>query len=130
MNMAGQRQIYQRAVAVNVLLLAGVMTTIIGAIGSNREAGQVYTTRSSSESWQQLPDTIASENGSDISHLRLMVGEQKLLGALVMVDQKISGPLREMINAQVDIISIRRQLLEFNAHLGQSVMDYWLMTKG
>jgi len=130
MNMAGQKQIYRRTVAVNVLLLAGVMTTIIGAIGSNREGGQPYTTRGSSESWQQLPDTIASENGTDISHLRLMVGEEKLLGALVMGDQKISGPLREMINAQVDITPIRRQLLQSDAQLGQSVIDFWLKTKG
>ncbi len=130
MNMAGQKQVYRRTVAVNVLLLAGVMTTIIGAIGSKREAGQAYTTRGSSESWQQSPDTIASENGTDISHLRLMVGEEKLLGALVMGDQKISGPLREMINAQVDITPIRRQLLKPDAQLGQSVIDFWLKSKG
>jgi len=130
MNMAGQKQIYRRTVSVNVLLLAGVMTTIIGAIGSKREVGLAYTTRGSSESWQQLPDTIVSENGTDISHLRLMVGEEKLLGALVMGDQKISAPLREMINTQVDITPIRSQLLKSDAQLGQSVMDYWLKTKG
>jgi NAD(P)H-nitrite reductase len=129
MNMAGQRQIYRRTVAVNVLLLAGMMTTIIGAIGSKREQGQVYTTRGSSESWQQLPGTIATENGTDASHVRLMVGEQKLLGALVMGDQKISRPLRDMINAQVDITPIRMQLLKSNAQLEQSVMDYWLKIK-
>jgi NAD(P)H-nitrite reductase len=129
MNMAGQRQIYRRTVAVNVLLLAGMMTTIIGAIGSKREQGQVYTTRGSSECWQQLPGTIATENGTDASHVRLMVGEQKLLGALVMGDQKISRPLRDMINAQVDITPIRMQLLKSNAQLEQSVMDYWLKIK-
>ena len=130
MNMTGQRQVYKRTVAVNVLLLAGVMTTIIGAIGSNREEGPVYSTRGSSESWQQLPNTIATENGTEISHVRLMVGERCLLGALVMGDQKISKPLREMINAQVDITPIRMQLLKSDARLGQSVMDYWLKAKG
>jgi NAD(P)H-nitrite reductase large subunit len=130
MNMAGQKQVYRRTVAVNVLLMAGVMTTIIGAIGSSREAGQVYSARGSSESWQQLPGTIASENGNEVSHLRLMVGEYNLLGAVVMGDQKISGPLREMINTQVDITPIRQQLLESNAQLGQTVIDYWLKTKG
>jgi NAD(P)H-nitrite reductase large subunit len=128
-NMAGQRQVYRRTVAVNVLLLGGIMTTIIGAIGSKREEGPVYTSRGSSETWQQLPNTIATENGSEISHVRLMVGEQNLLGALVMGDQKISKPLKEMINAQVDITPIRTQLLQSNARLGQSVMEYWLKTK-
>jgi NADPH-dependent 2,4-dienoyl-CoA reductase/sulfur reductase-like enzyme len=129
-NMAGQREFYRRTIATNVLKLAGVMTTIIGAIGSGRDEGQAYTTRGSSETWQQLPNTIASESGTDVSHLRLIVGEQKLLGALVMGDQKISRPLRDLITAQVDITPIRKQLLQSSAQLGQFVMDYWIKTKG
>ena len=45
-----------------MLRLAGVMTTIIGSIGSGRDEGPVYTTRGSSETWQQLPNTIAAES--------------------------------------------------------------------
>jgi NAD(P)H-nitrite reductase large subunit len=129
-NMTGKKEIYRRTVATNVLLLAGVMTTIIGAIGSGRDEGQVYTMRGSSETWQKLPNTIASESGTDVSHLRLVVGEQRLLGALVMGDQRLSRPLRDLINAQVDISPIRNQLLQPNAQPGQSVMDFWLKTKG
>jgi hypothetical protein len=105
------------------------MTTIIGAIGSGRDEGPVYTTRGSSETWQQLPNTIATQTGTKESHLRLMVGERSLLGALVMGDQKISQPLREMINGRVDITPIKPQLLQSDARLGQSVMDFWIKTK-
>jgi NAD(P)H-nitrite reductase large subunit len=129
LNMAGQNQMYQRTVATNVLRLAGVMTTIIGSIGSGRDDGQVYTTRGSSETWQQLPNTIASESSTEVSQLRLMVGEKVLLGALVMGDQKISRPLREMINDHVDITPIRDQLLQSSAQMGQFVMDYWIKAK-
>jgi NAD(P)H-nitrite reductase large subunit len=130
MNMSGQRQVYHRTVAVNVLRLAGVMTTIIGAIGSGRDDdGQVYTARGSSETWLQLPNTLAMESGNELSHVRLMVGEQNLLGALVMGDQKISRPLREMVNARVDISPIRMQLLKSGAPLGQIVIDFWIKTK-
>jgi NADPH-dependent 2,4-dienoyl-CoA reductase/sulfur reductase-like enzyme len=129
MNMTGQKEPYKRSVAVNVLLLAGIMTTIIGAIGSGRDEGPVYTTRGSSETWQQLPNTIATQTGTKESHLRLMVGERSLLGALVMGDQKISQPLREMINGRVDITPIKPQLLQSDARLGQSVMDFWIKTK-
>jgi len=129
MNMAGQNQIYQRTVATNVLRLAGVMTTIIGAIGTGRDDSQVYTTRGSSETWHQLPNTFAAETGTGVSQLRLVVGEQTLLGGLVMGDQKISRPLRELINNQVDITPIRDHLLQSSAELGQFVMDYWLKTK-
>jgi len=128
-NMTGQTQIYQRTVATNVLCLAGVMTTIIGAIGSGRDEGQVFTTRGSSETWQQLPNTITTETGTAVSQLRLMVGEQTLLGALVMGDQRISRPLRELINNQVNISPIRDQILHSRAELGQFVMDYWIKTR-
>jgi NADPH-dependent 2,4-dienoyl-CoA reductase/sulfur reductase-like enzyme len=129
-NMVGIKQTYQRKVAMNVLLLSGVMTTIIGTIGSGREEGQTYTSRGSSETWQQLPNTIASESGTNKGHLRLMVGEQTLLGAVVMGDQKISKPLREMINTRMDITPIREQLLHASDQLGQFVMDFWLSNRG
>ena len=129
LNMAGQKQLYQRTVAINVLLLAGVMTTIIGAIGNGRDEGPTYTTRGSSETWQQLPNTIATESGTNVSHLRLMVGEQTLLGALVMGDQKLSRPIYELIKNQVDITPIRDQLLKSNAELGQCIIDYWIKFK-
>ena len=130
MNMAGQQQAYRRTVAVNVLRLAGMMTTIIGAIGSGRDEGEVYTTRGSSETWLQLPNTLAMETGSELSHVRLMVGEQALLGALVMGDQKMSRPLRDMVNARTDISPIRMELLKSGAPLGQIVIDFWIRTKG
>ncbi len=129
LNMAGQVEIYQRTVAVNVLLLGNIMTTIIGAIGSGRDEGPVYTTRGSSETWLQLPNTLATESSTDVSHLRLMVGEKTILGALVMGDQKIARPIRELINNQVDISPIRAQLLNASAELGQSVMDFWMKTR-
>jgi len=39
-----------------------------------------YTTRGSSETWQQLPNTIATQTGTKESHLRLMVGERSITG--------------------------------------------------
>ncbi len=129
LNMFGKNQIYERTIAINVLRLAGVMTTLIGSIGSGRDEGPVYTTRGSSESWQQLPNTLAAESIMDESQLRLILGEHRLLGAVVMGDQKISRPIRELVNDQVDITPIREQLLQSGPQLGQMVMDYWAKTK-
>jgi hypothetical protein len=126
--MTGRRSIYKRKVAVNVLRLAGVMTTIIGAVGSGVDDDLVSVARGSSETWQQLPNTIALESNSDVNHVRLMVGEQTLLGAMVMGEQKLSLPLQEIISSKVDITSIRR-LLQPGAPLGQIVMDFWASTK-
>jgi NAD(P)H-nitrite reductase large subunit len=130
MNMAGQSQSYQRKVAINVLRLAGVMTTIIGAIGSGREEGDIYTTRGSSETWRQLlPNTLASESDTEVGHLRLVVSGDNLLGAVLMGNQKISRPLYDLVNNRVDITPIRKQLLASTPQLGQTILDYWMKTK-
>ena len=125
LNMAGKQTPYYRSVAVNVVRLAGVMIAIIGAVGSGHDEDLVSVARGSSETWVQLPNTIAMENGNELGHLRLMVGERTLLGALVMGDQKLSLPLQEMISAQTDITSIRSKLLQSSDMLGQIIMDFW-----
>ncbi len=124
-NMAGQRHAYDRKVAVNVLRLAGLMLTIIGAVGSGHDEDLVSVARGSSETWLQLPNTIAMESGADTNHVRLMIGEHTLLGALVIGEQKISLPLQEMIQKQVDITPVRALLLQPGAQVGHIVMDYW-----
>jgi len=128
-NMTGQHQAYPRTVSVNVLKMGGVMTSIIGSIGTGRDEGPVYTTRGSSETWKQLPNTIATELSTGISNIRLILGQQKLFGAIILGDQKISRQLKEMINDQVDITPIHDQLLQPGPQLGKVIMDYWVKTK-
>jgi len=127
-NMTGRRSTYKRKVAVNVLRLAGVMTTIIGAVGSGVDDDLVSVARGSSETWQQLPNTISLESGTDVNHMRLMIGEQTLLGAMVMGEQKLSLPLQDIISSRVDITPVRH-LLKRGAPLGQIVMDFWSTIK-
>jgi NAD(P)H-nitrite reductase large subunit len=127
-NMAGENHAYQRTLAINVVRLAGIMTTIIGAVGSGIDKDLVSVARGSSETWIQLPNTIAMESSTDLNHLRLMIGERTLLGAVVMGDQKLSLPLQELISAGTDITPIRN-LLQPDAHLGQVLMDFWMNTK-
>jgi NAD(P)H-nitrite reductase large subunit len=115
-NMAGKKQPYYRSAAVNVVRLAEVMITIIGGVGSGHDDDLVSMARGSSETWLQLPNTIA---------MRLMVGERTLLGALVLGDQKLSLPLQEMVARQIDITSIRSKLLQSGDTLGQIIMDFW-----
>jgi NADPH-dependent 2,4-dienoyl-CoA reductase/sulfur reductase-like enzyme len=125
LNMAGQMRTYQRKVDINVLRLAGIMLTIIGSIGSGRNDDLVSVARGSSETWLQLPNTISMESGSEFNHVRLMVGERTLAGALVLGEQKLSLPLQDMVAKQTDITPIRNQLLNPGAALGQILMDFW-----
>jgi NAD(P)H-nitrite reductase large subunit len=126
LNMAGRTAVYHRSVAINVLRLGGVMTTIIGTIGRGQDDSPQNIMRGSSETWQQLPNTIALSKGGGVNQLRLVLGEQTLFGALLMGEQTLSLPLQELISNQVDITPIREQLLQPGALLGEVVMKYWL----
>ncbi len=128
-NMSGQKQAYQRKVDVNVLRLAGIMLTIIGGVGAGRDEDLVSVARGSSETWKELPNSIAAETGNEINNLRLMVGERTIVGAVVLGDQKVSFPLQDLVSAQTDITPIRSQLLQAGAPLGQLLMDYWYKSK-
>lgn len=127
-NMTGGHHVYPRTVSVNVLRLAGVMIAVIGAVGTGEEA--ISVARGSSEAWRQLPNTIAMVSGTDVNHMRLIIGERTLFGALVMGDQTLSLPLQELISNQVDISPIRSQLLQPETPLGQVLMDFWYTTSG
>jgi NAD(P)H-nitrite reductase large subunit len=124
-NMTGQKEPYKRAIAVNVVRLAGMMMTIIGSVGTGQDEDLVSVARGSSETWLQLPNTIAMASGNNINQIRLMVGERVLVGALVLGEQKLSLPLQELVSKQVDISPIRSLLLQPGAPLGQILMDYW-----
>jgi nitrite reductase (NADH) large subunit len=124
LNMTGRRTAYKRSVSINVLRLAGVMTTIVGAVGSGMDDDLVSVARGSSETWQLLPNALQMESFMDVNHLRLMIGEKTLLGAMVMGEQKLSQPLQEIISSKVDITPMR-SLLKPGAPLGEIVMDFW-----
>jgi NAD(P)H-nitrite reductase large subunit len=124
-NMAGREAVYQQGLAVNVLRLGGMMTSIIGAVGSGRDDGPVNMMRGSSETWLPLPNTLTVASGEEVNHVRLMVGERTLLGAVVMGDQTLSLPLQDLISKQVEIKPIRDQLLKADVSLGHVIMDFW-----
>ncbi len=123
-NMTGKRSTYVRTVATNILRLAGVLTSIIGAVGNGDDSDQISVARGSSETWHELPNTISLESNGEVNHLRLMIGENNLVGALVMGDQKLSDPIKELIELKVDISSIRSRLTR-GAPLGKIIMDFW-----
>jgi NAD(P)H-nitrite reductase large subunit len=109
--------------------LTGLTTTIIGAVGKGRDEDVVGIARGDSESWRELPDALAIQTAFDINHVRLLVGERTLLGAVVMGDQLLSLPLEKMIAGEVDISPIRSQLLASGADIAELISGYWLKWK-
>jgi NAD(P)H-nitrite reductase large subunit len=125
LNMAGKSVLYHKPVPFNVTRLAGVTTTIIGVVGSGRDVDLVGIARGDSETWRQLGGSISAQDEDEVSRLRILVGQQTLLGAVVMGDQSPSRPLQQMITQGADITPIRDHLLQPGAPLGKLIADYW-----
>ncbi|MBE0683784.1 MAG: NAD(P)/FAD-dependent oxidoreductase [Anaerolineales bacterium] len=125
LNMAGQKKPYIKSPPFNVTRLAGLTTTIIGAVGHGLDEDIVGIARGDSETWRQLPDASVAQSGFDVNRIRLLVGEKNLIGAVVMGDQTLSMPLQKIISGKMDISSVRDKLLTQNAKIADLVMEYW-----
>lgn len=126
LNMAGQSKAYRKTVPFNVTRLAGLTTTIIGAVGHGRDDDLVGIARGDSETWRELPHAMIAQTGFDVNHLRLLVGERTLIGAIIMGDQTLSLPLQKMIEGGADVSPIREQLLAPDAPIADIISLYWL----
>lgn len=125
MNMAGRIMAYLKPVPFNVTRLAGLTTTIIGMVGSGQDGEPFTIARGDSETWRDMPDAIVAQSGFDVNHLRLMVGNETIVGAIVMGDQKLSSALQVIIRDQVNITPIREQLIAPNAPIADIMAHFW-----
>ena len=126
-NMTGRKTAYLKSPPFNVTRLAGLTTTIIGAVGHGKDDDMVGIARGDSETWRALPDAIVAQSGFEINHLRLMIGRNTLLGAVVMGDQKLSWPLQKIIAGKADISPIREKLLATEAPIADLIADFWVI---
>ena len=125
LNMAGHKKAYIKPAPINVTRLAGLTTTIIGAVGRGQDEDLIGIARGDSETWRQLPDTMVAQTGFEVNRLRVMVGENTLVGAIVMGDQTLSSPLEKLILNRVNISSIRDTLLIPNANISDVLAGFW-----
>ena len=125
-NMAGHSMIYRRTVPFNVTRLTCLTTTIIGSVGSKGlDDDLMGIARGDSETWRRLPEAIVVQSNFEVNRLRLLVGQQTLLGAVVMGDQTLSMPLQRMISQSADISPLRDQILASRAQLADLIIDFW-----
>lgn len=128
-NMTGEKQPYHKPAAFNVTRLSGLTTTIIGAVGGGSDPDLFSIARGDSETWRQLPDAILTQDGFEVNHLRLMIGENHILGAIVMGDQKLSSALQTIVREKIDISPIRPALLAPNASIADILAGFWSESK-
>jgi hypothetical protein len=117
---------YRKGAPFNITRLAGLTTTIIGMVGSGMaDLDMVAINRGDSEVWRRLPDALVAESRTAFNRLRLMLGKNHIVGALIMGEQALSVPLQQMVLKEADISSIRPALLQPGVHLGRVLVDFW-----
>jgi nitrite reductase (NADH) large subunit len=106
-NLAGAGEPYRKHVPMNVTRVAGLVTTVIGAVGGGKDPDLKTMTRGQSESWTARgPSTTVQErHGTD--RVRVLLGEREVQGAIVMGSQLLSHPLARLVADRVDVASIR-----------------------
>jgi NADPH-dependent 2,4-dienoyl-CoA reductase/sulfur reductase-like enzyme len=129
-NMAGADEVYQRKTPFNVTRIGGITTTLIGRLGQGeKDEDLVAIARGDSETWRTCADVFAVEKDTAHDRVRLLVGDQQILGALVMGDQTLSRPLQHLIAEEVDIRSIRGELMSQPAQLVSLIERLWAETQ-
>ena len=106
--MAGIPTAYRSGTALNVTRLAGLLFTIIGAVGSRgeRDPDLLTISRGDSEVWRGIPNAIVIHEQHDVSRQRLVIKDSRLVGALLVGDQSLSATVHRLIRDQIDIGSV------------------------
>jgi NAD(P)H-nitrite reductase large subunit len=121
-NIAGAAQQYRKAAPFNVTKLGGLTTTIIGSVGTGGREGDLVTlARGDSDAWREQLDAFAVVADAGANHLRLVLGEDRIVGAVVMGDQALTRPLLHLIRERIDIRSVRDRLLAQPGDIRQSI---------
>ena len=118
---------FTKSITCNITRLAGITTTIIGALGqSEHDPDLVSISRGDSESWRQVPDVMAVQSHHEVNRVRVLLSKNVILGALVMGDQTLSRPLRELIANRVDVSSISDRLRLPDVPVAETIINFWL----
>jgi len=129
LNMSGAPTPFYKNFSFNVTRLAGLTATILGIVGSGRDADVVGIARGDSESWRQSSGETSVESQVEISHLRILLGKDAIVGAVLMGDQSLSGTLQALIMHHVDITPVRARLLDPQAPLAEILTGLWEQSK-
>lgn len=126
LNMTGEKIPYSKGTPFNVTRLAGLTTTIIGALGGRDEDTDVVgIMRGESEVWRQIPDALVAQSNFDVNRLRILFGENHLAGAILIGDQTLSRALFHLIVDKINISQIREKLLAPRSSITDVIANFW-----
>jgi NADPH-dependent 2,4-dienoyl-CoA reductase/sulfur reductase-like enzyme len=109
-NMTGATEEYRRSAPLNVTCLAGVVTTIIGAVGGGEDPDLLTLTRGQSERWRTPAGSWTAAAGHGADRIRLVIDDTSVVGAVVMGDQTHSEAISDLVRQRTDISTLRGAL--------------------
>jgi NAD(P)H-nitrite reductase large subunit len=116
---------YDGGAPLNVTRLAGFKLTIMGTVGGGEDADLEGIVRGDSETWRQSGASTMVESKVGDAHVRLALGEDTIVGGVVMGDQSLSYPLQDLIGARADVSGIAAHLQAQAAPVAELVHDLW-----
>ncbi len=122
---AGPSHRYVEGPSLNITRLAGIKTTIIGAVGSGKDADLVGLARGDSQTWSELGDAVLVEAQEDGARIRLEIVDRTVAGAVVMGEQALSFKLQELIEARADLGDAAERLSAPGAPVGALIDAAW-----
>ena len=126
LNMAGRPvHAYREGPSLNITRLAGMNTTIIGAVGSGKDADLEGLSRGDSQTWSELGDAVLVEAQADGARNRLEIVDRAVVGAVVMGEQALSFPLQELIEAHADLGGAAQRLAAPGAPVADLITSSW-----
>ena len=132
LNMAGERQIYEKKFPFNVTRLGGLVTTIIGRVGKEKsktpgggDADVSGIMRGDSETWRSQAVGVVAQTYQETNRIRLYLTPSAITGAVIMGDQTLSRPLQEIIREQIDIHSIHDQIISHPNTIKDILTQFW-----
>jgi len=83
----------------------------------------VTISRGDSELWRGVPDTIVVHERDQVHRQRLIIKDNRLVGAVLIGDQSLFSTLHRLIEKRVDIGMFLRALRSSQVDLAQVLMQ-------
>jgi NADPH-dependent 2,4-dienoyl-CoA reductase/sulfur reductase-like enzyme len=122
-NMVGVPATYIRDVPLNVTRLAGLVVTLIGAVGRRGEPDPDLRTisRGDSEVWRGIPNVVVVHDQHEVNRQRLVIKDQRLVGAIIIGDQSFRDTIYHLIRDEVDVAPYLPALQSPHADLAKAL---------
>jgi hypothetical protein len=119
--------VYQKGSPFNSALLFGVHLTVIGQISGGRaDDGEErsYLSRGSSQVWTApfASNYRSAWDKDGTSSIRIVMAGGRIVGALLMGNQRLADPLRQLVQEEADLSAYQEQLLTAGDDLPELVL--------